>query len=303
MLVIIKQIMVMALFALIGLVLTKKKTVNPDHSSMLSTLAVHVFLPCAAFNTFSTNFTVEYISEKYPMILISAVILLVLILFGKWLAKRLQPTGYDRAVYEYSLIISNASYIGCPLILGIYGSEALLDMMMFMIPALIYTYTLAYDLLTEKTGQPFRLKRLLTPVIVAMVLGCVAGLSGIRVPDVITQVTEAAGNCLGPVGMILLGISLAELNPKELLSHKAVYIVTAMRLVIIPVAVALILKLLGLHYILRPAVFYYAMPCGLNVIIFPKMIGHDCTRGAALVLVSTVLSLITIPLCLYFLAG
>ena len=300
MLVILKQVIVLLLFALIGCVMAKKKMVNPEHSAILSSLAVHVFLPCAAFNTFCTNFTVAYISEKYHMILISTVIMLVLIVLGKVLAKKLQPTGYDRAVYEYSLIIANASFIGCPLILSLYGSAALLDMMIFMIPLFIYTYTLGYDLLTEQAGQPFKLKRLLTPVLIAMVLGCIVGLTGIPMPDVITQVTGTAGDCLGPVGMLLLGIALSELKPKELIAHKEVYIVTAMRLVIIPVAIALVLKLLGLDYILRPAVFYYSMPIGLNVIIFPKMVGHDCTKGAALVLVSTILSVITIPLCLYF---
>lgn len=300
MLVILKQVVVLFLFALIGCVLVRKKMVNADHSGLLSALAVHVFLPCTAFNAFSSNFTVEYLTQKYPLVLVSAVILIVVIIMGKIIAKKLQPTGYDRAVYEYSLIIANGSYVGYPLMIGLYGTAYLLDMMLFAIPLTIYTYTLGYDLLTEQTGQKITLKRLLTPVVVAMILGCVVGLSGVVVPSVITQVTESAAACLGPAGMLLLGIALARFNPRELLAHKQVYIVTAMRLVIIPVAIFAVLKLLHLDFAILPAILSYAMPCGLNVIVFPKMIGHDCTRGAALVLISMVLSLVTIPLCLYF---
>jgi predicted permease len=45
----------------------------------------------------------------------------------------------------------------------------------------------------------------------------------------------------------------------------------------------------------------YAMPCGMNTIVYPKLVEKDCRLGAATVLVSTVLSLITIPLCIYLL--
>jgi len=45
----------------------------------------------------------------------------------------------------------------------------------------------------------------------------------------------------------------------------------------------------------------YCMPCGMNTIIYPKMVGEDCRMGASLVLISSVACVLTIPLCLYFL--
>ena len=303
MLVILKQVVILALFSLIGCVLAKKKVINSDQGGMLSALAVYVFLPCTAFNTFCTNFTVEYLTEKYPLIIVATVIMVILIVAAKLIAKKIQPTGYDRVVYEYSMIISNCSYMGYPLMLSLFGSEGLLDMMLFGLPHLVYTYTIGYDLLTERTGKGFSFKRLLTPVVVAMLLGCVVGLFQIPVPDVITQVTGSAGACLGPTGMLLLGITLSKFKPRELLVHKKVYFITAMRLVIIPVVIFGALKLLGLDYAIVPAIVTYAMPCGMNVVIFPQMVGRDCSRGAALMLISTVLSILTIPVCVYFMCG
>ena len=300
MLVIFKQVVVLLLFALIGCILVRTKKIDASHSDMLSTLAVYVFLPCTAFNTFSSNFTVKYLSEKYPLILVSLVLLILLILQGKLLAKKLQPTGYNRAVYEYSLIIANGSYFGYPLVTSLFGADALLDVLVFCIPTMFYTYTMGYELLTESNGHGFQLKRLITPVVVGMLLGCVVGLTGLKVPDLITQVTQPAAGCLGPAGMLLLGIALGKFNFKELLGHKTVYVVVAMRLVVIPLAIFAVLKLLHLEFALMPALMTYAMPCGLNTIVFPQMIGHDCTRGAALVMISTLLALITIPLCLHF---
>ena len=301
MLVIARQVVVLLLFALIGCVMVKKNVIRSEHSALLSSIAVHVFLPCSAFNTFCSNFTPAYLAEKYPLLLVSTGLLVVLVLLGKFLARKLQPTGYNRAVYEYSLIVANASYMGYPLMQGLYGDAGLLDMMVFALPLSLYTFTLGFDLLTEQDKSGFQLKRLLKPVMVAMFLGCVVGLTGIPVPKVITQVTSSGGACLGPAGMLLLGIALANFDPRELLRHKSVYILTAVRLVAIPLLLFALLKLLRLDFALLVTMMTYSMPAGLNVVVFPQMIGHDCTRGAAVVLVSTVLSLITIPLCLYFL--
>ena len=46
------------------------------------------------------------------------------------------------------------------------------------------------------------------------------------------------------------------------------------------------------------AVLMYAMPCGLNTIVFPKLVGEDCSTGATLALMSNLLAVITIPLCI-----
>ena len=78
MLIVLKQVVVLFLFALIGCVLVKTKAIKSEHSGLLSTLAVYVFLPCTAFNTFCSNFTVAYLSEKYLIVLVSAVLLILL---------------------------------------------------------------------------------------------------------------------------------------------------------------------------------------------------------------------------------
>ena len=45
-------------------------------------------------------------------------------------------------------------------------------------------------------------------------------------------------------------------------------------------------------------VLIYCMPCGLNTIVYPKMIGEDCRPGASMAMISTVCCLATIPLCM-----
>jgi predicted permease len=85
-----------------------------------------------------------------------------------------------------------------------------------------------------------------------------------------------------------------------MLSNKPVYLLTFLRLLGIPLVVCGILKLLGLQQeIVTAVLIVLALPCGLNTIVFPKLIGEDCKTGAALACVTSVLCCATIPFCLW----
>ncbi|MBE6728535.1 MAG: hypothetical protein E7562_07830, partial [Ruminococcaceae bacterium] len=76
--------------------------------------------------------------------------------------------------------------------------------------------------------------------------------------------------------------------------------VSIMRLVVIPAVAVVILKLLNLENVIMPALIVYSMPCGLNTVVFPKLVDEDCETGAALALISTAFSMATIPIMLHF---
>ena len=301
MLIILEQVGVLMLFCVIGFILAKKNILNAKEGDLLSGMLVYIFMPATCFSTCAANCTVAYISEKYPLILVSTGLLLGIVLAAKLIMHFLGETSYLREIYEYSLIVPNTAYIGYPLILSLYGSEGLLDLLIFCLPLIFYTYTVGYNMLTDRRGEKFSLKKLLTPVTVAMIAGCAVGLLGIKLPGVLTQVIDKSAACLGPLGTLLMGMSITEFSLKDMLSDKRIWWITGLRLVVIPLAVFAAVKLGKWEFALLPAICTYCMPCGLNVIIFPKLIGREGRSGAGLVLVSTLLSIATIPLCMHFL--
>ena len=301
MLIILEQVAILLLFCVIGFILAKKNILKPEKGDLLSGMLVYVFMPATCFSTCAANCTVEYITVKYPLILVSAGVLLLIIIAARFLAKLFGPPCYLRDMFEYSLIIPNTAYIGYPLVLALYGSEGLLDQLIFGLPLILYCYTIGYNILTGRRNEKFSLKKVLTPVTIAMLLGCAVGLSGFKVPSVITQVVDKSAACLAPLGTLLMGMSISEYPFKTMLSDKRLYWLTALRLVVIPLAVYGILKLGRWEFAILPAICSYAMPCGMNVIIFPKLIGQDCHSGAGMVLISTILSVITIPIMMFFL--
>ena len=301
--VVFEQVLILFIFALTGFVLCKSKLVNADKTQLLSTLEVYVFLPCVAFNTFSQRFTVAYLQEKYPVLLISLCLLILLVIGSKLLAHIMVKDSYQRLVYRYSLTIPNYGYIGYALAQSVFGSDTLLDMMIFTLPMAVYTHSAGYAMLTNRNSGKELLKKVLNPTIIATFLGAIVGITGLTVPGLLTDAVQKAAACMSPISMLLIGMVISQYNLKELISHKPAYLICALRLVLIPAAAFALLKLTHLDLAIAPAILTYAMPCGANTIVFAKITGQDCKTGASFTLISTVLSLITIPLCIHFFIG
>lgn len=102
---------------------------------------------------------------------------------------------------------------------------------------------------------------------------------------------------MSPIAMLLTGMTIAKINLKQVLKIGSIYIVTAIRLVLMPVVTILVLYLLPVPYpVALCAVCAMAMPLGLNTIVIPAAYGKDTSVASGMALVSHVLSCITIPL-------
>lgn len=296
------QVLILFVFLVAGWLLKTGGLADAAHTRILSSLEVYVFLPCLYFNNFSKHFTLEYLGQKYPLLLISLGILLVLMVVCRLAAKLFTKQEYERILYEYSLLMPNYGFVGYALCGALFGDMALLDMMLFTIPMAVYVASAGFLRLTRRTGKDFKLRRILTPSMIGILLGCAVGLSGLPMPEVVTSVTNSAKGCMSPVAMLLTGITIAQFPLKELFNDWRNYVVTFVRMVGVPLLLFGILKLLQLDSYLPTVLIVYCMPCGMNTVVYPKLIGENCRIGTSLVLISAVASLITIPLFLQLLA-
>lgn len=295
MLLVFEQLFILYIFLFAGWLIGKIKKDKAPHADILSVLLVNLLLPCKVFNTFSKNFTVSYFKEKYSLLIASVILISVLLVLAFFLSKALTKKPYERKVYRYSFAITNYSYLGYVLIESVFGEATLTGFIFFGIPFIIYTYTFGYALLT---GGKKPLKRLLNPITVSIILGMIFGLAGISLPEVLSKAVSMASACVGPTSMLLTGITLSTFALGELLLDKKAYIFSALRLIIIPGMVYLVFRLLGINEVLPMALIITCMPCGLNTIVFPRLIGEDCKPGARLALISHIFALATLPLWL-----
>ena len=166
--------------------------------------------------------------------------------------------------------------------------------MIFALPLSMYSSTHGYAMLTK---TPFKLKKIFSPVVIASIFGAILGLTGFQLPYVLDALVDKCAACMAPVCMLMVGMVISEFNLLSLLKGRNNYIVAALRLLVLPCAIAGGLRLVGLEDVVIPALMMYAMPCGMNTVVFPRLVDEDCGTGASMTLITSLLACITVPIC------
>lgn len=303
------QMLLMFTFILIGFLLRKTKILPENAYVTMSRLETYIFLP--ALNLFNqmTKCNVETFLNNSVLILYGTVIVIAAVVLAYPLSRLFVPdfrkspqAAYQRNIYKYALTFGNYGYMGNFIILGVWGSDMFYKYSMFnFIVGIICSGWGLYTLIPKEQGAGIIknvLKGILAPPLLALILGVIAGLVGVRqyVPDFLITAMENAGNCMGPVAMVLAGVVIGGYEFKSLFKIKKVYIVTVLRLIVIPAVIVSILKLIGTSdEIVALALIAFATPLGMNTIVYPAAYGGDTKTGAAMTMISHTLSVITIP--------
>lgn len=295
-----QQFIILFCFILVGYLL-KHFGVLKDVKS-LSAALMWVFIPALVFNVFYKNFTVTNFSVAMPYAIAGLVVFLITLVISYPLVKKYQDR-IKKNIYWYSLINTNMTYLGFPLVNKIFP-ELELCFMVFIIAFQIYIFTFGVSMLKPK-AEKVSAKGLLSPIIIALALGMICGivfdLCSIKMPAPVVSILDSAAGCMSPVAMIITGFTLAKLPLSKVFTTIEVYWFTFLRLIAYPVVIgglAYLLHLwLGLEIgIVKIIIIYLALPMGINTAVFPEANGADGTVGAQCAFISHALCVITLPL-------
>ena len=291
------------LLLFIGYVL-KRYFILPDEAgTVLSQVTTKLFLPALIFYTFMEECTVANLQEYGSWMFIGAVFQAIGIALGivlsKWLAKGDELLS---GIIRYVIAFPNTGAVGTPVVLALFGHLGLFQYQLFTLSATITCYGWGVAQLAPpqyRHTPKDQWKQIVTPVNVAMALGGVFGLTGIgsRLPQIVHTTIQNIGACYSVVAIIVAGFIIGKYHLFKLLRDKMAYLISIIRLVIIPIAFLLALRLLKVpDMLLTLACLTFACPCGVNSIVYPVSYGQDAYAGASLVLITSVLSVFTIPL-------
>lgn len=289
------QMALLLIFMLAGFVLCRMKLTPDNTAVVLSKLETYIFLPALNINNFMSHFTWENISSRWSSVLVGIVLMGVAVALAHLLAPRFTKDAYAKRIYLYSFVIANIGYMGNAIIQGVYGDEMLFNYLIYTLPLVTFVYTAGVAWLKPGSNK-ISFKTILSPMFISLVIGAALGLSGIKMPALLSNTLSSAASCMSPCAMILTGYIIGTFDLKALLKNKKIYVATFVRLMVIPAIMTAIVKLLGFNdTIVLCTLCAYCMPMGLNSVIFPASYGGDTKLGAGMALISHVLSVITIP--------
>lgn len=292
-----EQVGVLLIFISIGYILRRFHQLPDSSGHVLSLLNTLVFAPAYSIANFSVNFTRDVVGEKLLIFGFALLAMVGTITLGRILGKLLGRSDMEKRSLMYAFTFSNSGYFGYPVIDGVFGGAVLADYMVFNLPINIACNSYGYMLFQKE--KRFSLVRLLSsPLVLASFIGMALGLSGIRMPSVVTTVLNGAGSCMSPCAMLLVGFMLGKFPLSKLFSGWRPYVFTLVRILGVSAILGGIFWLCGLRgELLFYLLLYTSMPLGMNLVVFPESCGYEKEAGdnAKMCVVSYVMALGLLP--------
>lgn len=287
------------MFIYIGIgFLCRKLNITDDHvENKLTAALMNIVFPCMIFTAMVNILG----STKLSDVLVAIIICIGLVLFSYgvgFLLYRKAPRE-KRAVLIYSVLSSNAGFVGIPILAAIYGDTGVLYAAIYMAVIRFFTWTVGLKLYVH--GEQHALRRIIVnPNNIAMVLAVVFQCLNIRLPGIMIEVMEEVGGISTLFCMVIVGsIVSSSFRFKRMLTPVA-YWYSALRLVAIPLLTQFILTWLGIDpTITGSMVILVAAPAPIMACVFAARYDADKELAVLLVLVSTMLSLVTQPALIY----
>ncbi len=303
--VMLKNVIIFVLLAIPGYLLVKSKLMKAKDSGLLSTLLMYVGMPALILgNTLSLELTGKFALSLIIMALISVMAHLLMFFTTKWLCSHEEDAG-ARAMMRFGATFANSGFVGIPLAMAVFPGDAVLLAYLTVcnIVMNVTMSTLGAYLLTGDKSVIRSKKALLSPIMLSFLAGIVLNCLGVAkaVPEVSTLTNHLKG-LVTPLAMVVLGMKLADVSFKQMMTSQRMYYVSLLRLVLYPIvatAVILLLQKISFLEISRSGVMGFfmsmAMPTATLAVVFADQYRADGKNAAFFALGTTILSVLTIP--------
>lgn len=290
---------VLFIYMAVGFGCRKAGIFNDVARDKLTDFVVFVTLPCMIFESFNMAFSLESLKQGALALLIAVGMSCVALLLGKVLYNRFPYE--EKSILQYGTLVSNSGFAGLPVVSGAYGDEGLFLGSLFIIPTRILMWSAGISLFTRADAKQAVKKVLLNPGIIAVEVGLVRMLFQIPMPHFVDTAVDNLGGCTSPMAMALVGAILVDVPLKTVFDLKSFYLV-AVRQFLLPGICLAALRLLHVDPLtIGVSVVITGMPIGSTTAILAQKYVADAKFASKCVFISTLTSLVTVPILTLFL--
>lgn len=296
---VINEIIALILLMLLGFVCYKIKLFNKQSSQMMSTLVIKITFPLLIIVSMNREFTKELMHNSLALIGISLVAYAVILFFAEWWGRKTKKPHEKSAVLKWISVFGNCSFMGFPVVNAIYGSVGVFYAAVFNMfyIFLMFSYGIA---ILQKGALKTVWKSLINPGLIATIIGFAMFSFHLTLPYVILRPMQMVSDMTIPLALIVTGISLAQIPLRELIRPVDIWVVSFLRLILLPAVVLLILPLFHLNqYLIAIPAILLGTPAALTAGAFAMSYGLDDQLASKGVVLTNLLSVITMPLVVW----
>lgn len=288
----------------IGYYLFKKEIFTVEINQKLSHFILNFTMPLLIITSLDGT-VIKDRGQIFFYILVGLCFYGVFPFFGKVMNRIMGVKKEERPIYEAFFIFSNNLFMGYPVCASLFGTGCIFFVSMFNLAYNLIYFTYGNYLFEGKDGQNKKTpaevaKAVVNPGLVSSLAAVVLFLADVKLPDGFVEVCNFVGDITSPLSMVVIGSVIASYSVLDLLKYSwRIYLISAFRLLMMPVLTYMIMHALGFSGVmLGVAVISMGMPVGTMVSMGCVKAQKNEELGAAGVVVTTILSLLTTPVLL-----
>lgn len=287
---------VLVLFSLIGIgvIAAKANLLTKEAARSMADIVLLFATPCVIIRSFERDVSPELLRGLGIAVLASLGIHIASILLVHLLIR--DRNEARRRVLRFGAVFSNAGYMAIPLQLALLGEDGVFYGAVYVavFNLVLWTYGVATMGDGMKSLSPAKI--LLNPGVIGVAAGLIILFTGVSLPTVIASPIDHLANLNTPIPMLIIGFYLADANIKQALRDRSCYFAIALRLIVIPLLALGVLWACGVRgTVLVSAVIGASAPVATATTMFATKYDREPTFSVNLVVVSTLLSILTMP--------
>ena len=292
------QMLVLFLILILGYIGGKTKVLTVADNKPLSKMVNCITNPCSVLYSALCVERALANGEVLKLIGITVVMYFGLIALAEITTRVLGVKAVQQGQYKFMMVFSNVGYMGIPVVRVIFGEEATFCVAIFIMVFYLFIYTYGVRQICSEPGQKgIDWKKVICPMTISSLIAIIGYLAGLQLGGVIKDTLKTVGNITTPCAMLIIGCALSSVPVKNVFTNWRLYIVALLKLLVIPVVVYLLLKpIMGASMVLGVMVVIMAMPVATIITMLSAQYDKDQTLAASSVFITTLLSVITIPL-------
>lgn len=318
--VVIQQMMIIFILILMGMLLYKREMLSEMTARQFSGLIVNLTNPALLICSALREGPKVSLQELGRALTVDLVIYAVLIAASFLLPYILRVPDRCHYAYQMLTVFGNVGFIGIPLASAVLGTESLIFVSIYnlLFNVLIYTFGMSIlqrasirqaagrqeELSEEASGsrQNGRWKKLINVGTISAVATIFLYLSDFHAPQVLSSTLTYIGQTTTFLSMLVLGVSVAQMTLRDIFSHPRLYGFILLRQILLPIGCILLLRpFLESELLLHTTVLMLAVPAGNMPLMLSKQLHVETDTISQGIILTTVLSLVTIPVVSLFL--
>ncbi len=295
-LLILEQMLQLFIILLLGLLVVKCKLLKSEDSKVLSTVAVYLVTPCVIINSFQIEYSPE--AAQGLLLAVGAAVCSQIVFLTMISTIWKKFAVVERA----SIMYSNAGNMIIPIVQAVLGQEWVLYTSAYIAVQVVLIWTHGRNMISGEKG--FSWKKILTNLnIISIFIGLILFAFNIKLPALASNTLNSISSMVGPMGMLILGMLMADLDLKEILRKKRIYLIAAVRLLLCPLIMLAAIYFIGAYRWLPDAatilfITFLATcaPPAVNITQIAQVYGEDASYASSINVLSICLCLFTTPL-------